>query len=269
MSTKVGVRLRERAHEQLFSEAWDRGGLSPTNWAIVVAIFLATATSVLETEPTLVADPTLAVAFNVLDSLFGVIFVAEYLIRLWAAGESPGYSGILGRIRYAITPVALLDLLAIAPVIVTLGVSDAFVLRLFRVMRIILLTRLGAFFEAARLLQEAIQSRRHELLLSAMVAGFVLLFSATALFMVESETQPESFGSIPRALWWAVGTLTTVGYGDVYPVTVLGRILAGMSALAAIGVIAMPTGILAAGFSEAFQRSRDQRLRATAATKAP
>ena len=97
--------------------------------------------------------------------------------------------------------------------------------------------------------------RRFELVLSFGFASVVLIMCATLLFFVEGSTQPEAFGSIPRAMWWAVATLTTVGYGDVYPITALGQICASISALTSIAIIAMPTGIMAAAFSGAFLRA--------------
>jgi voltage-gated potassium channel len=85
------------------------------------------------------------------------------------------------------------------------------------------------------------------------------VFSAIALYLIEGDVQPEAFGSIPRAMWWAIATLTTVGYGDVYPVTWLGKLIAGMAALSSIAIVALPAGILAAAFSDAFQRTRKRR----------
>ena len=96
-----------------------------------------------------------------------------------------------------------------------------------------------------------------------------MLTSATLLHLLERDIQPEAFGSIPRALWWAVTTLTTVGYGDIVPVTPLGRVVAAFSALMAVGVIAIPTGILAAGFSEGLQRQRRAAERLKRASRHP
>jgi voltage-gated potassium channel len=96
--------------------------------------------------------------------------------------------------------------------------------------------------------------------MSVMLTGFLLLVSSTVLYVVEGGTQPEAFGSIPRTMWWAIVTLTTVGYGDAYPITVIGRICAGMTAVAGIGVIAMPTGILASAFSDTLQRHRHEHV---------
>ena len=95
--------------------------------------------------------------------------------------------------------------------------------------------------------------------MSVMIAGLLMLVSSTLLYMVEGEAQPDDFGSIPRAMWWSIATLTTVGYGDAFPITPLGKVLAGFTALTGIGLIAMPTGILASAFSDALQRQREER----------
>ena len=105
---------------------------------------------------------------------------------------------------------------------------------------------------AFNLLGRAIAERRRELALSFGFAGTILLVAATVLFVVEGTAQPDAFGSIPRSLWWAIATLTTIGYGDVYPITVLGKICASIVAITSIAIIAMPTGIMAAAFSDVF-----------------
>ena len=121
---------------------------------------------------------------------------------------------------------------------------------------------LGRFSDALNALGRALYQRRYEMILSAGAAFMLLLFSASMLYVVEAEHQPDTFGSIPRALWWSVATLTTVGYGDVTPITALGRVLAGMTAIAGVGLVALPAGILAAAFSDVFQEQEQEKEKA-------
>jgi voltage-gated potassium channel len=137
--------------------------------------------------------------------------------------------------------------------------SNFMLLRVCRLIRILRLARLGKFSLAMRHVSQAISDRREELLLSLMLAVFVLVFSAAGMYLLEGDNDPQTFGTIPRAMWWSVCTLTTVGYGDIYPHTALGKVLGGLTSIAGIGLIAMPTGILAAAFSDAFQRTRSAR----------
>jgi len=148
------------------------------------------------------------------------------------------------------------DLAAVAALATPLLAGDAAALRLFRILRILSLARLGRFGRAFSALGEAVRARGYELVASAAVAGTLLLLTSTLLYLVEGVAQPDAFGSIPRAMWWSVATLTTVGYGDVFPITGLGRLLAGATAVTGIGLIALPTGILASAFSDAIQKRR-------------
>ncbi|MFY0989492.1 potassium channel family protein [Halomonas sp. C05BenzN] len=243
---------RAALHQQLAPEAWHLPGLSPSNKLICALILLASLAAILETEPTL--RRLVPRLFSSLEVVFVTLFILEYLLRLYSVGEDPRYRGIGGRIRYVFSIWALIDLVAILPFFLGfLTHSNAFLLRLLRILRILRLSRLGRFSRAWSALAEALKARIHELLLSVGVAGLLLLFSSACLYVVEAADQPEAFGSVPRALWWSIATLTTVGYGDVTPITALGKVFAGMTAVAGIGIIAMPTGILAAAFSDAFQ----------------
>ena len=242
------MRLRRAFWRQLDPEAYDREGLSPTNKVIVLTVILSSIAAVVETEPTV--ESLAPQSFVDLDLLFAVLFLAEYLVPLWAEGENRG------RIRYALTPAASVDLAALLPSLVAPGVSNMMLLRTLRLVRILRVARLGRFSLAMRHMTEAVLERREELLLSLMLAFIVLVFSAATMYVLEGEDDPQAFGSIPRALWWSVCTLTTVGYGDIYPHSVLGKICGGITSFSGIGLIGMPTGILAAAFSDAFQRSR-------------
>jgi voltage-gated potassium channel len=229
-------------------------GLSLTNKIVVFAVAIASLFAILETEPAIAKWwPELFVYSEI---VFTWLFCIEYLVRVWVAGENPRFSGILGRFRYALTPAALIDLIAFLPSLIASGMPNLFLLRIFRLLRILRLARLGRFSLAVSHLSSAVRERSEELVLSMMLATIVLVFSAAAMHLLEGDENPEAFGSIPRALWWSVCTLTTVGYGDVYPQTALGKICSAITAIAGIGLIAMPTGILAAAFSDSFQKTR-------------
>lgn len=253
--------LRRWIHAQL-DPGVRRKGLSLTNHALTLVILLSVAGVVLETEPLVAAGHERA--FEAVETVFAVIFAVEYFLRLWTVVERPRFGHPLwGRLKWMASPIALVDLAAWAPsLLMPLFAAAAVpttVLRLFRLARILRLAKLGRFSRAWRLVGGAIYARRFELLLTGAAALFLLLLSATALYLVEGPEQPDKFGSIPRSLWWAAVTLTTIGYGDVFPVTPLGKVLATLTAVAGIGLIAAPTGILAAAFSEAFQKQRRHR----------
>jgi voltage-gated potassium channel len=247
--------LRATLYLHLEPAAWPYPGLSRTNRLVAVLIIVAVVSGVLETEASIRA--LAPGAFSWLEWLLITAFTVEYVARVYAAGESPRFAGLSGRLRYMTRFWSVVDLMAILPFLLTLGSANAFVLRLVRFFRLLRLVRLGRYSDAWDVLGQALHSRRHELAISGGVALVLLIFSSALLYLAEAESQPEAFGSIPRALWWSITTLTTVGYGDVAPVTGLGRMFAGFTAVAGIGLIAMPTGILAAAFSDVMQRRRD------------
>jgi voltage-gated potassium channel len=221
---------------------------------LFATILVAVAIAVLGTEPEL--PSALHVFIERAEWAVGVIFLVEYATRITVAGVLPEFAGFRGRVRYVTQPLLVLDLLALLPFLLGALGSESLMLRLIRVLRLLALTKLVRYSEAMRVVLAAVVERRFELLFAVMLAFLMLLFSSAALYVLEGEAQPKTFGSIPRAMWWSVITLTTVGYGDVYPITPLGKVFAAMTAIAGIGMIAMPTGILAASFSEGFARLR-------------
>lgn len=225
------------------------------NRFLLIVILLSVAIVVLETETSIYIKN--ARFFDVFSMVVGLIFLIEYLLRLYASKANPKYSGKWGRVRYVFSFWAIVDLIAVLPLFITVFDSTPFLARLFRMLRIIRLMKAGRYSQALDALCGAIRARKYELFISCLIAFLMLFTSATGLYLVEGDIQPDKFGSIPRALWWSIATLTIVGYGDVTPVTVIGRVLAGFTALAGIGLIAMPTGILAAAFSAAFQKTKN------------
>ncbi len=246
--------ISQKLYRQLSVTAYPEEGLSPLNKLVAVIIIASIIIVTLSTEPTIYEPWKNQII--VADMAIGVLFAIEYIMRLWVAGEDPEYKGFVGRIKYAFTLRALLDLIAVLPFFLGFVGGDIFLLRLFRLVRIYTLAKLGDFSIAMKHIKDAVSERYMELFLAFMLAMIVLLISSTIMFLVEGPVQPEKFGSIPRALWWGIATLTTIGYGDIYPKSALGKFCCSLTCLAAIGLIAMPTGIMAAAFSDAFQRHK-------------
>jgi voltage-gated potassium channel len=245
--------VRRRVYTHLEPRAWPSKGLSPVNRFICALILASAALAIVETEPEL-SRPYFHL-FLAVEWVVALIFAVEYGARVWVCVENPRYAdGWRGRLRYMRSPLAIVDLLALMPVLLLMGGTESILLRSFRLLRIVRVARLGRFSRAAQYMMDAVRSRRYELLVSVCTAALLLVVSSTLLYLVEGHVQPEAFGSIPRAMWWSIVTLTTVGYGDVFPVTPLGRVLAAVTAIMGIGLIAMPTGILAAAFSDAIHR---------------
>lgn len=251
--------FRKHLHNQLFVGALPDGRLTLTNKLLIIVILAAVATAALSTEPSLPAEwHALFVHFEM---VFGVIFLVEYLARLYAAAEEPGEgSPWAKRGRFIISPIGLIDLFVVVSTLLPLVTADAAMLRTVRLLRVFAVMKFGRFSKAIKEVWAAVCARGDDLIVTVAMAGMLLLFGATALYMTEGELQPDDFGSIPRALWWSVITLTTVGYGDAAPITPLGKVFASIVALSGIALVAMPTGIIAAAFSEAMQRRRDQRI---------
>lgn len=250
--------FRRRLYRALEPRAREEPGLSLANKIVAGLIVLSVGLAVLESEDAVLASaPALFLAFEI---GLGIAFLVEYALRVHASAEDPRYGpGIGGRLRYMASPVAILDLLATLPALLFLFGSEVFLLRLLRLLRLVRLAKLGRYSLALAAIGDALRDRRYELGASVAIAIVLLLVTSSLLYVVEGEVQPETFGSIPRAMWWSIATLTTVGYGDVVPITALGRGLAGVTALLGIGLVALPTGILAAAFSDALARRRAAR----------
>ncbi len=254
-------RLRKFLHNQLFVGALPDGRLTLTNKLLIIVILAAVGTAALSTEPSL--SPDWHARFVHFELFFGAVFLVEYVARIYAAAEEPGEgSAWRKRLRFIVSPIGLIDLVVVVSTLMPLVTADAAMLRTVRLLRVFAVMKFGRFSKAIKEVWAAVSERGDDLIVTMALAGMLLLFGATALYMAEGDLQPDEFGSIPRALWWSVITLTTVGYGDAAPITPMGKVFASMVALSGIALVAMPTGIIAAAFSEAMQRRRDQRIEA-------
>lgn len=197
------------------------------------------------------------------DVISVAIFTVEYFLRLWSCTSSELYRApLMGRARYALTPLALIDLLAILPfylpMLIPLDLRFIRIVRLFRIARVL---KFGRYSESIQVFERVFVRKREELFMAFFVVLVILVLCSSVMYFAEHEVQPEKFGSIPDAMWWGVITLATVGYGDVYPITPLGKVMGSFVALLGIAVYALPTGILAAGFAEELQSRKRNRRR--------
>ncbi len=188
-----------------------------------------------------------------------VIFTLEYILRIWTANLKEGFqSAIVGRIKFSFTPLAMIDLLAILPFYLPLLGLDLRFLRILRMFRLFRLLKFARYVAALDVLANVIKKQKEALLMSLLLLFFLLLFTSSMMYFIEHEAQPDNFSSIPATMWWGIATITTVGYGDVYPITDLGRTMAGFIVIIGIGMIALPTGILVSGFMEHVDEENDE-----------
>ncbi|MDF2180120.1 ion transporter [Aliiglaciecola sp. CAU 1673] len=179
------------------------------------------------------------------------IFLVEYLARVWCCVERPElkeHATWRARLRYVIKPIAIIDLMAILPFLISLFFTvDLRYLRLFRVLRLMKLTH---YFKGFNIFMTVLQKEAKSIAAAMMMMMFLIVIAASVMYALESKTQPEQFGSILHSLWWAVVTMTTVGYGDVTPLTTGGRIVATFIMIIGVGFVALPAGMLAGRFGE-------------------
>jgi len=190
-----------------------------------------------------------------------VVFTLEYLIRFWVADIHYNYRRMTKipswkcRLKYVFSFMGMIDLLAILPFYLPFIITlDLRFLRILRLLRLFRLFKLAHYSRSLRIVGQVMSEKKSELLITVFATIIVLLITSSLMYEIEHEVQPENFENILSTLWWAVATLTTIGYGDVYPLTDWGRFLAGLTALFGIGLVAIPTGIISAGFLEALEK---------------
>lgn len=197
--------------------------------------------------------------FYVFETFSVIVFSIEYFIRLYTAPIAfETFKNNNPRWKFATSGYGVIDLIAILPFyipfILPLDLRILRVLRLFRLLRVF---KLGRHSKALKSILDVLKETRSELSITFFVAFILLLLSSTLMYYIEHDLQPESFASIGHSFWWAIATLTTVGYGDVYPITAAGKVLGGITALIGIGFLALPTGIISSAFMEKIKESKE------------
>lgn len=202
-----------------------------------------------------------AIFFRTFEIFSLAVFTVEYVLRVWTCVVNEKFRHpITGRFRFMLTPLAIVDLLAVLPFYLPMVERlDLRVIRVLRLFRIFRLFKLGRYSESFKILGNVIKEKKEEIILTLFMGLLVLIISSSLIYFIENPAQPETFPNIPHAMWWSVVTLTTVGYGDVYPITPLGKILGTIVAFVGIAMFALPAGIIASGFVEEMRR-RDNKI---------
>ncbi len=230
----------------------DSSGYWPSllfDWMITSLIVLSVASVFVVTLDLSAAVRRALIGFEAVAS---IVFTIEYVLRIWTAPELDSErSPWRVRVRYVVSGMAIVDLLAILPFWLPMLLPGSMLgMRAFRLVRLLRIFKLNRYFDALSMIGEIVRDKRRELIGSIFFVAILMLVSSLLVYAVEHDAQPEAFRNAFSGLWWAVATLTTVGYGDIYPVTAVGRIFGAIIALLGIGMVAIPTSIISSGFLE-------------------
>lgn len=189
-----------------------------------------------------------------------IIFTVEYMLRIWTADLMyTDKSQLKAKINYALSFMAIIDLLAILPFYLPMLIPiDLRVLRALRIVRLFRLFKINRYTTAFKTIGMVFKNKASQLISSMIVVFLLMLIASVLMYSVEHDAQPDNFTNVFQAMWWAVATLTTVGYGDIYPVTIIGKLLSAIIALLGIGMVAVPTGIITSGFAEIVEDDNKQ-----------
>ncbi len=257
MSWRRLVALRRKLNPLFDDDAPQSLAVRLFNVSLALLIVVNVSAVILESvEPLRARHPD---AFWAIEQVSTAAFVIEYALRVWTAVDRRSGAfrhPLWGRLNYMRGFFALIDLVAVLPAVLgMLGASDLRVLRLIRLLRMLKLTRHSTIFS---LIWAVFREEGGPLGAVLFILCLVLTLSGSLMYMVEGEAQPEVFSSIPAAMWWAIETLTTVGYGDMVPVTVTGRILGGVISIVGIMTLAIFSGLVTVGFMDQLRRRREQ-----------
>lgn len=246
---------RSRVYQLLHAQNSGSHTARNVELALMLLIFINIVALILESVPEI--NAAYGDFFVTLEIFSVAIFTIEYFLRVWSSVESPRYrKSITGRVRYVFSTMAIIDLLAILPFYLSYLPIDLRFIRIIRLFRLFRLLKIARYLTALNLIQTVLREKKEQLYVSLLFILFLLIIISTLMFYVENDAQPKAFSSIPASMWWGIETLTTVGYGDMLPVTTYGRILGGMISVLGIGLFALPAGILSSGLTEHLQRSR-------------
>lgn len=250
----MNTTIREDLYKAFYKPTSISYGI-PLQILVFTNIFVSILVLFLETEKSF---QTYTPILELISMINTVIFILEYTTRLYIIKEHPLYKGKMGRLRYAFTPMMIIDLIVILPFIFSFIGIDLHFLRALRALRIFKLFRLGKFAQFDQLLLNIIKDKKEEFIVIFLIITVFLFTAAPLVYYFEHEAQPEAFASMFDALWWAIITFTTVGYGDMYPVTIGGRIVTVFITVLGISLYAIPGSIFTAALLQKLNEKKQE-----------
>lgn len=240
---------RRRIFEIVEPDKGDSIASRAFDWVITSLILLSVVIVFIGTFD--LSDATLKV-LSVSEGVASIVFTVEYCLRILTADFSyPEHGVVRSRIRYIISPMAVVDFIAILPFWLPMFVPGTMLgVRALRLVRLLRIFKLNRYFDAMKAIGEVIVAKKRELIGSLFFVTILMLISSLLMYSAEHDAQPDVFRNAFSGLWWAVATLTTVGYGDIYPVTPIGRFVGAFIAFSGLAAVAIPTGIITSGLSE-------------------
>lgn len=228
------------------------------NYAIILLIILNVIAIVLESFETV--GFLYGNHLKIFEIFSVAVFTIEYILRIWTAElKYKGNNKYYASIKFIVSPMGIIDLFAIAPFYLPMLLPfDLRCLRMLRLTRLLRVLKLNRYFKALNLVGKVLKEKKEELTITVFITFILLLIASTLMYYIENNVQPDEFPNIISTFWWAIATLTTIGYGDVYPITSLGRVLSGLIAILGIGLVALPTGIISSGFMEELKKKNGQ-----------
>ena len=249
-------KIRRKVYGVLEASSGDTFLKKVFDYFIITLILLNTFFYIIETVDTLASE--YYGFFTAFETFSVIVFTIEYILRVWTCTLTDKYSRpVIGRIKYIFSVFALIDLFAFLPFyLFTLTHIDLIFIRVFRLLRFFRLFKLGRYPDAFNVLGKVVKSKKEELILTFSISLILIIVSSSFIYIVEHNAQPDKFRNIPESMYWSVETLTSVGYGDIYPVTPLGKFLTSIISLIGLGMVALPTGILASAFTKELKKKK-------------
>ena len=248
--------FRQRIHALVFPSAY--GGTMQTIFDTFIGVWVIISVLAVVLESVHSISYAINVEFAILDAMAVAVFSIEYCMRIYASVEEPGFkNAIAGRFKQASTPATVIDLLAILPFFLEVVLSHVFDLRFLRVFRLARLLKLTRHSDATAILGKVLVREWPVMSASAFIMMLLLVLTASLGYLFEHEAQPDKFENIPTAFYWAVITLASVGYGDISPITPVGRAMTIVLALIGIGIFAIPAALLSSAFSDQLVKERN------------